>query len=1201
MNEQTKVRTGISRELLDTGIDPKQWGEKLREDQVLRWRKGEAVRVEDYIRTYQELVNQTETILDLIYGEILLREKRGEKIVIDEYIRRFPYLEQSLRRQWAVHALFDDEESQSGTITRLQSEDPLENNAVLPVTQEFGPLLPMYELQQELGRGGCGVVYRARQRSLNRLVALKMIEAGHRTRLVQRFQLEAEAIARLQHPNIVQIYEIGELGGRPFIALEYVNGGSLESRLKGKPVPFREAAELIEKVARAIHCAHQAGIIHRDLKPGNILLQRPPGHLDQGGISPDLVPKIVDFGMAKIFVDDEHEHQHPSPTKTDELLGTPYYMAPEQAKCSNKEVGPATDVYALGAILYELLTGRPPFRGETLIDVLTQVAYAEPVPPGLLRAGLPSDLETICLKCLNKEQNRRYRTAEELADDLRRFLNGEPIAARPVRSVEKVVKWAKRRPGTAALISATVLTIMSALGAVTVLWQQSQASLKESNRAHQEAVVDRQNALAANDRTRQALALAEEEKAKAIAARTSAEHSRNEADKARGESERNRIMAEKALHQAESNLHAGQIALADRAILTGQLSLAARHLQLCPTSQRGWEWYYLRELTLKRVRTYGDAVGRPLAALALRTQSNWLAAVGSGTNSRLTIWDIGSGNVRQVLEASDLVQFSRDGRMLAARGRNNTIRIWDIEGDNLAKAPRTLSGFAGALTALCFSPNNRFIAAASQEGEIRIWEAATGKLHASYTHTGDKVKGVTALAFVPNSTMLLSAGDDHQLRFWNLLTPKPVLVYALHHPSYILCLAFRLKDKSLRLVTGSQDGHLRFWSLTSKGPKDERPSPDIAAHTDGVQSLMFDRNGLDRLVSVGRDGYARIWNHEREAEKMALRSVNSAMFGRSAQYLFALQRDGTVNQWDVESHRGFTTLSGLAHPPIQVVFSPDDSRVAVLGNDKSIQMWDTRTQNAITVPTKAMEGSLALGFDATGICWAARTLEEDSAKRRSPRFALCNILHPDNNFPVEGCNAQVTAVVFSGDGRHLAAIDTEKKLHICDVPTRKKIRSFDLPAGDHPRMAMNRDGSHILVVTDRTMVVWNLFSNTIQFTRPISSGISALEISPRGDRVALANRFGVITIWLLDRGQEQTTLTGHSGAVIDLSFNASGTRLASAGSDGDVRVWDPVSGHELLALGEAQAGSTFVVFSWDGTRLATVEKEKSIRLWSGRP
>jgi eukaryotic-like serine/threonine-protein kinase len=352
-----------------------------------------------------------------------------------------------------------------GALGRVQSSEPkAEGNDANDL-----PTVPGYEVLERLGAGGMGVVYKARQVVANRVVAVKMLRdaaADLETRF--RFVAEAEAAARLQHPNIVQIFEVGEASGRPFLALEFCAGGSLADRLDGTPLPPREAADLIERLAGAIEHAHRAGVVHRDLKPGNILLVS--GGVVSGEWSADQTgppthhspltahqPKIADFGLARRLDVDQGQ------TQSGTILGTPSYMSPEQAAGDSKRVGPAADVYALGAILYEMLTGRPPFTGETVYETFRQVREQEPVPPRRLQPKVPRDLETICLKCLQKEPRKRYATADALADDVRNFQEGRPVRARPVSSLERLGKWVRRRPGTAALVGLLGLAVAGAL------------------------------------------------------------------------------------------------------------------------------------------------------------------------------------------------------------------------------------------------------------------------------------------------------------------------------------------------------------------------------------------------------------------------------------------------------------------------------------------------------------------------------------------------------------------------------------------------------------------------------------------------------------------------------------------------------------------------------------------------------------------
>jgi tetratricopeptide (TPR) repeat protein len=496
----------------------------LRADQCRGWVRGRRVRVEWYLGHFPILAGDAQAVLALIANEIALRRQAGDLPSLAEYVERFPGHAAALRDHRGLEAPVPEWEVTrtvaipgqqmpaegargsppaapadnpglgapgDGTLDRPVADlaTPADGPAPAaragpPAAEGRGPTLPPgtlsrapegaaaaagagatahaaipgYEVLEEVGRGGMGVVYKARQLRLNRMVALKMIRAGAQgsPEHVTRFRLEAEAVARLRHPNIVQIYEVGEYQGRPFCCLEFVEGGGLDRHLGGAPQPVRAAAGLLETLARAMHAAHQEGIVHRDLKPGNILISA-------GG-----VPKISDFGLAKQLDDDSWK------TTSGVIMGTPSYMAPEQAAGQNKEVGPLTDVYALGTILYELLTGRPPFRAETMLETLDQVRTQEPVPPRRLQPKVPRDLETICLKCLQKEAAKRYASALDLAEDVGRFLNDEPIRGRPVPGWERLVKWVRRRPAAAALIVVSAVAFLSAvLGSLAYLGKRA--------------------------------------------------------------------------------------------------------------------------------------------------------------------------------------------------------------------------------------------------------------------------------------------------------------------------------------------------------------------------------------------------------------------------------------------------------------------------------------------------------------------------------------------------------------------------------------------------------------------------------------------------------------------------------------------------------------------------------------------------------
>jgi serine/threonine protein kinase len=642
-----------------------------------------------------------------------------------------------------------------------------------------------------LGRGGMGVVYKARQTNLKRLVALKMILAGSHAGQADlaRFRVEAEAVARLQHPNIVQIYEVNEAGGLPYFSLEYVDGGSLAKQLAGTPMRARQAAELLETLARAVHHAHRREIVHRDLKPANVLLTR-------GG-----VPKVADFGLAK-RLEAEGEHL----TRSGAVMGTPSYMAPEQAEGKAKFIGPAADVYALGAILYEMLTGRPPFRAETPLDTILQVISEEPVPPRLLQSRVPRDLETICLKCLEKRPALRYPSAKALADDLRRFLNGEPIQARSLGVVGRAWRWAKAHPGYS--VTAFVLLVGGFLGILDMI--QRMSSFPDIPTLPQKI-----NFLP--DQRRQALPP--------------------------------KIVPDPMPTRTPQALRTGRRVRAVAFSPDSKLLAAAGDARVVTL------WQPATGKTVGTLRGHTDTI----SGVAFRPDGRRLAS--ASWDGTVRVWEVAggqtvltfSGHGRRVLS----VAFSPDGKYLASGGTGLTALVWEAE---TGRQVHSLGGHTDHVTCVTFSPDGKRLATGSWDKAVRVWDAATGKL--VFTSAGHNSR-IINVAFSPDGNRLASAGVDNRVMVWDPLIGASVrsfrtnngemssvafsrdsskialagwdktvrlwdaasgraLFRPLSHAHFITGVAFDLDGR--RLATAGWDGTVHVWNLPAAG-KAARPGP----------------------------------------------------------------------------------------------------------------------------------------------------------------------------------------------------------------------------------------------------------------------------------------------------------------------------------------------------------------------------------------
>jgi serine/threonine protein kinase len=644
-----------------------EWLAEAHADQLRRWGRGEGIPVELYLEHRPDLAADTELVLDLIHHEVLLREGQAPLPTLDEYRARFPAHERQLHGLFALRGAMP-----WGSLLRPpQPASPTSHTARNGQSAGATPApflqVPGYEIVRELGRGGMGVVYLARHVALNRTVALKMILGGAfiDAEGLARFRLEAESVARMQHPNIVQIFEVGtqasSLGdqfSRPYFSLEYVDGGTLAQRLQGQPQPARFAAALVEVLARTVHHAHSRGIVHRDLKPANVLL------------AADGQPKISDFGLAKQLDEPTSEAK----TVSGARLGTPEYMAPEQA-AGKGEIGPAADVWALGVLLYELLTAQRPFEGLSAWDTIDAVLRQEPRPPARLLSSVPRDLDTICLKCLRKEPAQRYGSADALAADLQRFLRGEPIAARRVGEVERAWKWARRRPLIAGLLAALAVLLVVGTTVSTYFAVEAYQRARDAEGA---------------------LTLAKSREEEASDAKDKAVKAERRAVLAREESERGKRLTQR---QAAELLYASGLLDMEAGAVDKGLSTMLRALRLAPPGPDTADFRLL-------VRRNLAAWARTAPALRQFTPQSAGRFVGNGkafvtwAGRTLHRWDTATGEAIGPATGKDfpavLCAVSADGERVVAweNDQKTSLRVYDARTGGKVGALCTVAGFA---------------------------------------------------------------------------------------------------------------------------------------------------------------------------------------------------------------------------------------------------------------------------------------------------------------------------------------------------------------------------------------------------------------------------------------------------------------------------------------------------------------------------
>jgi WD40 repeat protein/serine/threonine protein kinase len=1163
----------------------------LRYDQRERWRSRQRFPAEAYLQRYRVLRDDEELARAFIYSEFLLRQELGEAPQIEEYLWRFPQQAEALRQQHAFQQELDG-------LAAAPSDRGPHHPEVAPPSPgiERWPSVPGYAVLGELGRGGHGVVYQARHLALDRLVALKMLrdDRAEDGELLARFRREAEAVARLQHPHLVQVYDIGEWqpaeGQRPvpYCALEYVAGGSLEKHLQGQPQPARLAAHLVETLARAMHAVHQQGIVHRDLKPANILLVSGgvvSGEWSEPSSTTHYSPltthqaKITDFGLAKRL------DVGVGPTQTGAVMGTPSYMAPEQARGDNKTVGAAADVYALGAILYELLTGRPPFQGESPFDVLQQVVSREPVAPRILQPKVSRDLETICLKCLEKDPRQRYVTAEALAEDLQHFREGRPITARPVGVVEQGWRWCRRNPVVAGLLLAVAMSLLIGTGVAAYFGVQATAYA----------------GVAMN---------------RAVEAETNAQRADREADQTR-----------RAKRELAQRLYIADMRLAQRAwddnrigrlreLLEGQ-----RPERTDGEDLRGFEWYYWWRLCHTELLILKGHTGR-VEGVAFSPDGRRLATASWDNTTR--VWDTATGQELFTLNghtSPHAMAFSPDGRRLATASWDNTTRVWDTAtGQELF----TLNGHTSP-HAMAFSPDGRRLATASWDNTARVWDAATGQELLTLKGHTDDVYGV---AFSRDGRRLATASGDQTARVWDAATGQE-LVTLNGHTDAVLAVTFRGDGR--RLATASRDHTARVWDAVTgqallileghTGPvSGVGYSPDghrlataswdktarvwdavtgqelltLKGHIDSVYGVAFSRDGR-RLATASQDQTARVWDAITGQELLTLKGHTSAArgvaFAPDGRRVATVSDDKTARVWEVANDQELGILQGHTARVSDVVFSPDGRRLATVSGDRTARVWDAATGQQILTLTGHTNGIHGVAYSPDGRLLA--TASDDETAR------VWDAVTGKEIFTLQGHTDFVHCVAFRSDGRRLVTASEDQTARVWDLATGQELLTLEGHTSSVYGATFSRDGRQLATASeDQTARVWDAVTGKeLLILRGHTSGVIGVAFSPDGRRLATASRNQTARVWDAATGKELLALQGHAGGVARVVFSGDGRRLATASSDNTARVWDAATGQELLTLKGHTDHVYGVAFSGDGRRLATASEDQTVRVW----
>jgi WD40 repeat protein/serine/threonine protein kinase len=1049
--------------------------------------------------------------------------------------------------------------------------------------------LGRFEVFRELGRGGHGIVYLALDPALNRHIALKIPRPDLLLSkpLRRRFVEEAKAVARLDHPNVARVLEAGFNGRFCYIVQELCDGPTLAGWLREhtEKVEPEVAAWVTMELAKALGHAHQHSILHRDVKPANVLLKPRNGECasaDNGaanhveGPTPvncsrvsasfPFIPKLCDFGICKVFDEDDAR----TATQTDLVVGTAAYMAPEQATGRASDTGPETDVYGLGAILYEMLTGFPPIQGNSRIDILRRVLTDEPTPIRRIRPNVPLDLELICFKCLAKERGRRYATADLLAEDLEHFLKGEPVSARSVRNWERAWLWARRHPLQAT--SSAVVAFLFCIWIVTVIG----ANL-------------RLNAL--NETLENANGLlvkaAEDKDAAAVRARElqlAAERDRATADE---------LLYVSDMQQAGTALRSGD--------MRRLMSLLGRHSpQSRATTYQGGEWDFL--LRRGRVAHHVIAQGtQPLYFVCLSPNERYLAT--AGKEAIIRIYDLAASKLVFSVDSKQRevngLAFSPDGQTLASAGDDGTLALWKVDWlSSTASRLRSIKAHPLQVFNVLYSRDGRTLISAGRDTVIRLWDAATGQSSGELIGHRDTAGSI---ALHPNGKWIASAGHEGEVIVWDLAL-RTIVRRVPAGGTPLLAIDFSSDGKLFAASTSEHD--VRVWRV---------PSWELANRIDlidqahrvlfvpgGTALLTSDCGGTIRMCPTGLEGAGsdntvslgarlRAWRAHRD-------QIFSLAIAHNLRELITAGSDGFVIAWSLGGSPDFKDLRPPGTQIEDIDFIPGSNQLAV-ADFSTVSLLDPDSL-VRTRPLGKVDGRvLCLGTSRDGSTLAA------GATNGVVRLYDLRNGGKDSEWKL-GPTFNVHRIALSPDGGLIAAIDrynSEKRddLYVLDAKTGKRLER--IRAQECDCAAFSPDGQWLFASGPADVVmVWNVHTQQKVSELPgHTSSINCILFDPKGQWVATASDDRLIKIWSTVDWRLKFNLEGAHRPIVGLAISANGRTLASSESEGMLTLWHTANEEALfqplIDVDVAPAFPQRVSFSSDGRLVACVLNDPKSR------
>jgi WD40 repeat protein/serine/threonine protein kinase len=1047
--------------------------------------------------------------------------------------------------------------------------DPTGDGAAAAVQEGPGTTIGPYKLLELIGEGGMGAVWMAEQREpVQRKVALKIIKAGMDTRqVVARFEAERQALALMDHPNIAKVLDGGTTDtGRPYFVMELVKGTPITRYCDEHRLTPRERLELFLPVCRAIQHAHTKGIIHRDIKPSNVLVA------PYDGVP---VPKVIDFGVAKAT--GQRLTERTLFTGCGAVVGTLEYMSPEQAELNNQDIDTRSDIYSLGVLLYELLTGTTPLRHERLkqaafTETLRVIREEEPprpsarlsasgealpaisaqrhMEPARLTKLVRGELDWVVMKALEKDRTRRYESGSAFAADVQRYLADEPVQACPPTLGYRLRKLYRRNRVVATLLGTVAFLLVVGTVGTSVL-----------------ALVAHRAAVRADE---------------------NAEKMRQEKE----ESDRQR-------DRAEGFLYASQLESAQSAWRENDPRVARLHLTETNPERRGWEYRLLDNLfNHLGQRTFHGHTGTVFSVCFSPDGRRLASASGDGT---VKVWDTDRG--QEIFTTKERynfwvtsVSFSPDGRRLASGGlityedQPGEVKVWDVDkGQEILN----LKGHSIGVTSVSFSPDGRRLASASADGTVKVWDVDRGQEVLTFK---GPTTGVRSVCFSPDGRRLAGASGslDRQgrslpgeVKVWDADRGQEVLSLKTHtNPVCRVCFS----PDGRRLASASADGTVQVWD-TDRGQE----VLTLKGKHVGFTSVCFSPDG-HRLAGAGGDKMVRIWNANTGQEALTLKGhtgpVFSVCFSPDGHHVASASQDKTVKVWDVDRGQEVLTLKGSAW---SVRFSPDGRLLAGGSWDQTVKVWDADTGQEV----RTLKGH-AVDVRMKDISPDLRRLAGTGEGQYPDHPREVKVWDADGGQEVltlKGHTRCVMSVCFSPDGRHLASASCDQTVKVWDADGGQEVLTLKGHTGYVWRVCFSPDGRRLASVSsDETVKVWGV--DTGQEVRTLKGRINSLStvcFSPDGRHLAHSNVDGTVKVWDVNTGQETLTLNGHTAEVTSLCFSPDSRRLVSGSRDDQtVRIWDTATGQEVLTL----KGETGVVsFSPDGRRLGSHTLDGTVKVW----